>query len=1038
MTLQPVRILLVEDEKAHVALMCDAFERAAEPFGVTVASNLSEAREALARETPDLIIADWRLPDGDGDALLQDTDPRYGPPLVVISSQGSEEVAVDALKRGAVDYWVKGSELLTETPRFAKAALRQWEQILARRDAEDALVESERLYREAIRAGRGVPYRLPLNSDVYDFVGDGVVDLFGVPADEFTPRHFRAMIQETRTEGAPYEETLAAFRRGELDTLRVDHRIVTPTGEEKWISDCATPVRDPSTGAVVASLGIIQDITERMRASQALEESERLFRSIFEETSDGIAYSDVHGNIVMWNPAAERTLGFRPDEVIGRPVWEVQARLMHPEQRTEGYEERLRRSVERYLQTGELQQRPNGRRERVVEVKGKRRVIHETPFRLETAAGPIVGGVFRDVTAQHDAQEMVAQSERLHRLAIEAAHGVPYRRSFSDKRYDFIGEGIAALIGIPANKLSPGQFESMIIESRVADPDAPQDLRQYTEQFKEGAIPRYRVDHLVRTAWGELRWLSDSATRLADPVTGKHIGSLGILTDITDRKRTEEALRASEVRYRNLVESMADGLLAMDDAGIIQYANPALGRMLEVEPDDLRGADALSYCEEFSRECLAEWIRSSCSADEHREFELALVSRSGRQIPVVFHAGRTTDAEGRCTGSFAVVKDITERKRAEAAQRLSAVGQLAAGVAHEFNNLLAIISGRAQLAIGTGDPLAYEKLADVALKATERGADICTNLTSFARPQVPKKSAVAVEDALDAALNMASRELQNAGLEVRRIYTTGRERLAGDIGQLEQVFLNLIINACHATPAGGSLELRTFCEQNTAGESEIVVRITDTGIGIPPEHLPRIFEPFFTTKGSLGGGDLPGSGLGLSVSHGIVEAHGGTIAVDSEVGVGTTFELRFRALADGTEGESSPAPQAAVAEPENQQIRVLLADDEPDLCELLSDALSERGCTVVSVGGTQEALQALARDQFDVVLCDLLMPDGGGRAVLEAARELDSPPPVVIITGRAENEIAASLLAEGASACLRKPFSISELVATLSSCGLGA
>ncbi len=907
MTLQPVHILLVEDEKAHVSLICDAFERAAEPFGITVASSLAEARASLARETPDLIIADWRLPDGDGDALLQDVDPRYGPPLVVISSQGSEEVAVDALKRGAVDYWVKSSEVLTETPRFAKAALRQWEQIQARRDAEDALVESE-----------------------------------------------------------------------------------------------------------------------------------RLFRSIFEQTSDGIAFTDVEGNIVQFNPAAARTLGFSREEVIGRPVWELQARLMHPDVRSERYVDRLKEVVEKYRATGELPKHLHGRREQVIEVNGQRRVVQDTPFRLETAAGPIVGGVFRDVTAQHNAQEMVAQSERLHRLAIEAATGVPYRRNFADKRYDFVGEGIAALLGIPANRLSPAQFESMIIESHVADPDAPQDLREYTAQFKQGVIPRYRVDHLVRTARGELRWLSDSATRLSDPVTGKHLGSLGILMDITDRKRTEEALRASEVRYRNLVESMADGLLAMDEGGIVQYANPAFAEMLESGPAELHGADALSFCDELSRECLAEWIREPRSADEHREFELSLVSRSGRRIPVVFHARGTTDAEGRSTGSFAVVKDITERRRAEAAQRLAAVGQLAAGVAHEFNNLLAIISGRAQLAIGTGDPLAYQKLAEVALKATERGADICTSLTSFARPQAPIKRAIAVEDALDAALNMASRELQNAGLEVRRLYTTGRERLAGDIGQLEQVFLNLIINACHATPPGGSLELNTFYEQNAAGEGEIVVRVTDTGIGIRPEHLPHVFEPFFTTKGSLGGGDLPGTGLGLSVSHGIVEAHGGTITVESEVGAGTTFELRFRALAGESNLAPTSEPQAGAAEAETKGLRVLLADDELDLCELLADALSARGCTVVPVGGTQEALQALTQGHFDVVLCDLLMPDGGGRAVLEAARELDCPPPVVIITGRAENEVTANLLAEGACACLRKPFSISELVETLAPFGIGA
>jgi two-component system, cell cycle sensor histidine kinase and response regulator CckA len=243
------------------------------------------------------------------------------------------------------------------------------------------------------------------------------------------------------------------------------------------------------------------------------------------------------------------------------------------------------------------------------------------------------------------------------------------------------------------------------------------------------------------------------------------------------------------------------------------------------------------------------------------------------------------------------------------------------------------------------------------------------------------------------------------------------------------VLLNLIINAQHAMPAGGKLTVEARHVGNDNDTGHVVIAVADTGVGIPPDHLRRIFEPFFTTKGRLGESDTPGTGLGLSVAHGIITAHGGTIRVESEPGLGARFEVALPACepAAAPEEEAAPRPCAPLEVAQRVATRVLVAEDAKMLSSLMRAILAGHGHEVTCVDDTEAALAALQSDRFDLVITDLLMPGGGGRQVLSFVRTLGDPPPVLVVTGVTEKHVEREALEMGAAAYIRKPFTRAEL-----------
>jgi signal transduction histidine kinase/CheY-like chemotaxis protein len=353
--------------------------------------------------------------------------------------------------------------------------------------------------------------------------------------------------------------------------------------------------------------------------------------------------------------------------------------------------------------------------------------------------------------------------------------------------------------------------------------------------------------------------------------------------------------------------------------------------------------------------------------------------------------------------------------------KLAAVGTFSAGIAHEFNNLLAGMLGYAQLGLATDEGETKNESLKVVVDTCRRGKSITGSLLTFARRQEPRRELADLYDAVQGTLTLMELELRKHSIKVVRELAVVPLTIC-DSGQISQVFLNLLTNARDAMkPEGGTLTVRLGGDERT-----ITLAVSDTGHGIPAHIRDKIFEPFFTTKGALGGSATPGTGLGLSVSYGIVKSHGGAFEVASEPGKGTTMTVRLPVV---TTQEAAAALAEAEREPaELPGLRVLLADDDASIGRSLKRLLEQIGHTVVVRTDGQAALDAYRSGDFDIVLSDLAMPGMGGLDLLRELRAYDADARVIIFTGQTTGTLLQDALRLGAADVLRKPFELEEVL----------
>ena len=465
-----------------------------------------------------------------------------------------------------------------------------------------------------------------------------------------------------------------------------------------------------------------------------------------------------------------------------------------------------------------------------------------------------------------------------------------------------------------------------------------------------------------------------------------------LLRDITARRLAELALQRSESRFRELIEQMPDGIVVHRD-GRFQYVNPALVEMLHYPgAEDLLHRSVLDTLHDDDREIADAGIRDMLRTGEPApRRELRLVRYDGSfvvtevmSLPIPFDGGRAI---------LALIRDVTERTEMQAqllqSDRMASMGLLAAGVAHEVFNPLAYITVNLDYArdeLGGRDTDADEarqardaELAtaiDEARQGVERVRTIVQDLKSFSKPTSGARALVDVERVLQAALNIAGAEVRQKARLITRYERVGR--VLADEARLGQVFLNLVLNAAqafaHADPQKQEIEVVTTTDSHGA----TVVEVRDNGPGISPAVRARIFEPFFTTKETTGG-----TGLGLFISQGIIEEMGGVLSLESVLGAGAVFRVSFP-LVEELDVESGVATEEISI---RRRSRVLIIDDEPALAAALRRVLA-RDYDVQAVNRGQEGLDLLVGDPgFDLVFCDLMMPDMTGMEVFRRVRE---------------------------------------------------
>jgi two-component system cell cycle sensor histidine kinase/response regulator CckA len=482
-----------------------------------------------------------------------------------------------------------------------------------------------------------------------------------------------------------------------------------------------------------------------------------------------------------------------------------------------------------------------------------------------------------------------------------------------------------------------------------------------------------------------------------------------------ERARAVEALERREEHYRSLTENSLDLVSIVNSDGTIRYASPSHERILGYPLEDLVGKNAVAFLhpEDVDRVQAAVRQNTGSSAVEyrfrHKDGSFRTLESFGRDLSHLPGVG----------GVVVNSRDITERRRLEEqlrhSQRIEALGRLAGGVAHDFNNLLMVIAGHSQMLLDSmlpGDP-ARQDLEEV-VKATQRATDLTRQLLAFSRRQTVKPSLLNLNLLLQHTQRMLQRVL-GENIQLVTQLASGLLSVYADPGQLEQVILNLALNARDAMPRGGTLTLATSnvaCGPPNSGPC-VLLTISDTGPGIASDVLPHVFEPFFTTKEH-------GTGLGLSTSYGIVKQAGGEIEVDSQLGTGTSFRI-FLPAAENAAEQPEPVSEGA---PLSGTGTILLVEDEEGVRRVLETMLKRSGYRVLSSSSTTEAV-SIAREHagsIDLLITDMVMPGMSGVSIADQLVAQHPEMRVLFVSGYGEP------VAPGADAAfLQKPFSTVDL-----------
>lgn len=496
-----------------------------------------------------------------------------------------------------------------------------------------------------------------------------------------------------------------------------------------------------------------------------------------------------------------------------------------------------------------------------------------------------------------------------------------------------------------------------------------------------------------------------------------------------ENARLYEQVKLSEQRYRDLFANAYDLIFMLNEALTITTINKVGEQLTGYSLPELLGRSLHTLCTPESWANAEPLLRELLAGRSVAPFELELLRRDGEPVYLEVSAQVTRNGVGS-RGVHCIARNLTERRRLEQqllqSEKLSAIGQLVAGVAHELNNPLTSVSGYAQLLLRDQrlPPEPRQDLEQIYQQA-ERAAKIVQNLLIFAREHKPERTVGSVNDAIRRALALQQYQLRVENIGVRLELDPALPPTTADFHQLQQVFLNLISNARYAMVqkgGQGTLTLRTGLEQPPTGEPHIRIEVIDTGVGIPERDLQKIFNPFFTTK-PVG----QGTGLGLSICFGIVKEHEGQIWAESQVGVGTCVVVRLPVRS--ALSERNPALPPSEAEQPPPGLQVLVVDDEEPVGELLGRMLRTLGHRPTVVCSGEAALEIVEREAFDVVLCDVKMPGLNGFDLLGAirAQNPDLAERLIFISGDTLSPSTRTTLEQSGNLFLAKPFSLEQV-----------
>ncbi|MCL4301117.1 MAG: PAS domain S-box protein [Anaerolineae bacterium] len=779
------------------------------------------------------------------------------------------------------------------------------------------------------------------------------------------------------------------------------------------------------------------DITERKQAEAARQVSEARLAGIIASAMDAIISLDEEQRIVLFNAAAEKIFGYAASEMLGQPL----DRLM-----PERFHEVHREQIHDFGQSG-TGTRAMGRSRDII---GRRANGEEFPLeasisQIEVAGAKLYTVIHRDITQRKRAEEELRDSEASLKFSQQVAHVGHWVWDTSTNKVTWSDE-MYCIFGLNPDNFT-GDLSNIIMET--IHPDDREKVIQSNNRVLTEQKPaplEYRViwpDQSVRTVW------AIPGGNVVD-ANGKILKLMGIVQDITERKRAEETLRemADNMAAAQWIAHFGSWQIGLNDE--LEFVEPQMWsdecyRIFGIEPGSVEITKELFYSRihpddrEAALQALVKAIqeRTGCSYEYrliwpdgsiryiHDQANVVLDERTGQPVKVVGTA-----------------HDITERKQAEEAQakleeqlrqahKMESVGRLAGGIAHDFNNLLTVIRGYCDLMqphLPNGNPLLKD--LEQIRRAAERAAALTRQLLAFSRKQMLAPTTLDLNDLMTNLHKMLGR-LIGEDINLVLVLQPGLWTVKADPGQIEQVIINLAANARDAMPIGGMLTietrnvhlddsyLKTHPEAPTG--SCVMLAVTDTGHGIDASSRAHVFEPFFTTK-EVG----QGTGLGLATAYGIIKQSGGDILVYSEVGHGTTFKIYLPASETVPDVVVPRTPPVSHAGTET----ILLVEDEEEVRNLVGRTLQGAGYTVLEArhGGEALSLAGQYQEPIDLLLTDVIMPQMSGRELAEQLTVFRPRMKVLFISGYTDDAVVRHGVLAAEVEYLSKPFSPSLLV----------
>jgi PAS domain S-box-containing protein len=888
--------------------------------------------------------------------------------------------------------------------------------VTERKRAAQALRESENAYR-AIFENTGSATVIIEEDTIISLVNSEFARLTGLAREEVegkmswtqfvVPEDLEMMVARHRLRRENPDAAPAAY----------EFRLHDKNGAIKHI--LLNVVMIAGTSKSVASL---TDITERKRIEEALRTSESAYRAIFENTGTATMIVEEDTTITLVNSEFEKLTGYTKAEVEGKMRWT---------------EFTVKEEVDRMLDQHRLRRIDPSAALKSYEFQllGKNGVATDVLMTVDVipGTGQSVASCL-DITERKEAERELRESEQKFSRAFQSGAALMAITEVGTDIFVDVNDAFLTILGFSRDE---------IIGKTIQESGALVEVARFEAAKQEAADSRQLPDQemMIRTKSGDVRYGIFSADRI-------HVGGknclLTVMTDITKRRLAEQALRESENAYRAIFENTGNATLILEEDTTISLVNSEFEKLTGYTKAETEGKmhwTELVVEEDIDRMLDQHRLRRTDSNTALKSYEFRMRIKNG-MVKDIFLSIDIIPGTAKSIASFV---DITARKRAEKereqlqrqlqqSQKLEAIGTMAGGIAHDFNNILTGILGFTELVCSEAPEgsEAYDNLTEV-LKAGRRARDLIKQILSFSRRAETEKSLISLVTIVKDALKLI-RSVTSSHISIKQNLTASPTRaILADPTQMHQVVLNLCINAADAMPDGGVLEI-SLEEVQVETESRpeqtqlspgcyLKFTVRDNGTGMPAEIQERIFEPYFTTK-QVG----KGTGMGLAVVHGVIKDHGGSIAVSSEPGKGTLFEIYLPVVEAKLDTEIVSPPVVAVGSES-----ILFVDDESMITNLQRSQLGKWGYRVTATENSMTALgifRSSPRD-FDLVITDQSMPGLTGVKLAQAIHEINPNTPIILCTGFDEGVSRENAGTIGIRAILVKPVTGAEFSRTI-------